>query len=224
MFHSGLSFRKSVTATAVFTLLTSVACTSGNTPPQTPEHEQAGKPPVRDYPGTLRPPKELGADFQWRQQVIARWPEGTRSFDAVLSKTGDELLLVGLGPMDTPGFVLTLDAQAQLKFENHTGQAVHFNPRYVVLDVQRVFYPWFPAASSSGIRETVADNERVTETWKNGTLYQRTFERLDNNPPGQIVISYTGWTQGSRAPKSATLSNRWFGYSLTIETIEQSSL
>lgn len=186
-----------------------------------PPSEPGQKQPVRDYPGTLRPPTQLGSDFQWRQEVTAQWPQGTRSFDAVLSKTGDELLMVGLGPMDTPGFVLTLDATAQLKFENHTGQAVHFNPRYVVLDVQRVFYPWFPNAATDGTRETVADDERVTETWNNGTLTTRTFQRLDNNPPGSIVITYEGWKPGNRAPQRAILDNRWFGYKLTVKTVDQ---
>lgn len=178
---------------------------------------------VRDYPGTLRPPSELGADFQWRQQVTAHWPQGTRSFDAVLSKSDNKLVLVGLGPMDTPGFVLTLDAQAKLKFENHTGEPARFNPRYVVLDVQRAFYPWFTQPLQVGQRETLVDEERVTETWQDGVLKQRTFTRLDNNPPGSIVITYEGWAPGRRAPERATLDSGWFGYKLTIQTFEQSN-
>lgn len=205
-------------------LLSGNGCASGNGSAPAEHGNGAARTPVRDYPGTLRPPTELGADFQWRQQVTAKWPQGTRSFDAVLSKTGDELLLVGLGPMDTPGFVLTLDAKAQLEFENHTGQPVHFNPRYVLLDVQRAFYPWLPAASGAGAREGIVDNERVTETWKDGVLTERTFQRLDQNPPGTIVVTYSGWTAGSRAPRRATLNNGWFGYTLTIQTFEQSSL
>jgi hypothetical protein len=214
---------------AAFTLVLASGCVSSGAQPNTTPHGQAfgqtnGPAPPRDYPGTLRSAVALGADFQWRQQVTAKWPQGTRSFDAVLSKTGDELLLVGLGPMDTPGFVLTLDAKARLDFVNHTGQPARFNPRYVLLDVQRVFYPWFPSASNAGTRETRVDNERVTETWKDGVLTQRTFQRLDNNPPGVIVVMYSGWRAGNRAPERATLKNGWFGYSLTIQTLEQSSL
>lgn len=197
------------------TLLT-VACASG-APPSRDASTQ------REYPGTLRPPAALGTDFQWRQQVTAKWPQGTRSFDAVLSKSGDELLLVGLGPMDTPGYVLRLDAQAQLHFENHTGEEMRFNPRYVLLDVQRVFYPWFPEGLKSGTREVSVDQEHVTETWKDGVLTERTFQRLDNDPPGKITVTYVGWKPGSRAPERAVLNNGWFGYSMTIETFEQSS-
>lgn len=197
--------------------LLTAACASGTPPAQTTTTQ-------RDYPGTLRPPAELGADFQWRQQVTAQWPQGTRSFDAVLSKSGDELLLVGLGPMDTPGYVLRLDAQARLHFENHTGQEMRFKPRYVLLDVQRVFYPWFPTSLDTGTREVSVDQERVTETWNGGVLTHRTFQRLDNDPPGTIVVTYAGWKPGSRAPERAVLNNGWFGYSMTIQTFEQSSL
>jgi hypothetical protein len=200
------------------------ACVCASNPPswQTPRPQPQSE--VREYPGTLRAAAELGADFQWRQQVTAQWPEGTRSFDAVLSKSGQELMLVGLGPMDTPGFVLTLNEKRQLRFENHTGEPVRFNPRYVLLDVQRAFYPWFPSTLARGTRETVVDQERVRETWHDNTLVERTFQRLDNNPPGKIVVTYSGWASGGRAPERARLDNGWFGYVLTIQTLEQSNL
>lgn len=174
--------------------------------------------------GTLRNPSELGADFQWRQQVTAHWPDGTRSFDAILSKEGGTLLLVGLGPMDTPGFVLRLDATRKLTVENRTERPIPFDPKFVLLDVQRAFYPWFRAPLVSGERTTTVDDEIIAETWRDGTLSKRVFTRVSGEPPGELVVKYEGWTAGNRAPRRATLHNAWFGYTLTIETVEQSEL
>lgn len=171
--------------------------------------------------GTLRAPTELGADFQWRQQVTAHWPDGKRSFDAVLSKEGGTLLLVGLGPMDTPGFVLRLDAARKLTVENRTERPIPFDPKFVLLDVQRTFYPWFDAPSASGERTTTVNDESVTETWRDGTLRERVFTRVSGEPPGKLVVKYEGWMPGKRAPRRATLINDWFGYTLTIETVDQ---
>lgn len=179
--------------------------------------------PMAQALGELRPPSELGSDFQWRQQVTAKWPSGTRGFDAVLSKEGDELVLVGLGPMDTPGFVLTVKPSGKLTVANHTQQPIPFDPKFVLLDVQRTFYPWFPSPLEDGQRSVTTDDEIVTESWSNGNLDRRVFTRVTGEPAGALVVSYTGWSPGNRAPRRAVLQNGWFGYTLTIETVEQTT-
>jgi Protein of unknown function (DUF3261) len=176
------------------------------------------------YPGTLRPPAAFGPNFQWRQRITASWSSGERSFDAVLSKDGDTLQLLGLNPMGMPGFVLKLQG-TQLQVQNNTSQAIPFEPRYVMLDVERVFFPWFDAPSSTnGERELKRDGELVRETWKGGQLSSRRFKRLDGKPAGEIVITYSNWPRDRDAPARAHLANGWFGYALTIETVEQQRL
>lgn len=174
--------------------------------------------------GVLHSPSELGGDFQWRQQVTAQWPTGTRTFDAILSKEGSSLLLVGLGPMDTPGFILRVDDKGVLSVENNTGQPMPFDAKFVLLDVQRAFYPWFPAGLASGTRSVTRDGETVEETWRDGRLQKRRFVRVDGNPRGVIEVSYVGWSPSDRAPKRATLENGWHGYTLIIETLEQTNV
>lgn len=173
--------------------------------------------------GTLRSPTELGGDFQWRQQVTAQWPSGTRGFDAVLSKEGNTLLLIGLGPMDTPGFILRLNDEG-LSVENHTGKPIPFDPKFILLDVQRAFYPWFDAPLANGERSTTTEGDVVTETWSNGTLRRRTFVRVSGNPKGTLDVTYSGWSPPNRAPQRVVLRNGWFGYTLTIETVEQTDV
>lgn len=187
----------------------------------------AEAPPPDNPPtaiGVLRAPSELGADFQWRQQVTAQWPTGTRTFDAVLSKEGSTLLLVGLGPMDTPGFILRVDSAGTLTVENNTNQPMPFDAKFVLLDVQRAYYPWFGSPLDAGVRTTTLNGESVTETWREGRLRTRRFERLDGQPKGVIEVAYEGWESGNRAPRRATLKNGWHGYTLVIETLDQTNL
>lgn len=197
--------------------LASIGCAPEPTTP-------AGQARAPEAIGTLHSPLGLGRDFQWRQQVTAHWPSGTRAFDAILSKDGDTLLLVGLGPMDTPGFVFRVDGAGKLTVENHTGQPIPFDPRFVLLDVQRAFYPWFPAPLADGTRTTNADGETITETWQADHLLERTFARIDGKPPGKVVVSYEGWQSGNRAPSRVVLRSGWHGYTLEIETVEQTDI
>lgn len=177
------------------------------------------------YPGTLQPPAAMGPDIQWQQRVTAHWGEGqSRGFEAVLSKADDELLLVGLSPMKTPGFVLRL-RDGQLEFENRSPEPLPFEPRYIMLDVQRVFFPWIPGPPPhEGQRSHRADGEHVTEQWAHGHLVERRFTREDGRPPGEIVVRYEGWNDGQDAPRRVVLDNGWFGYRLVIETLVQQRL
>ncbi len=195
-------------------------------------HPQPADPPTKstsphrgEYPGTLREPDALGPDVQWRQRVTAQWGEGRKeSFEAVLSKADAELLLVGLSLMGQPGFVLRWNGE-EIGFENRSPRELPFPPRYIVLDVQRTFFPWIDGdAPRDGERSERIDGEIVHEQWSNGRLRKRTFEREDGVPAGVIAIAYDGWDPGADAPRRAVLDNGWFGYRLVIETVDQQRL
>ncbi|MCB9786251.1 MAG: DUF3261 domain-containing protein [Deltaproteobacteria bacterium] len=176
------------------------------------------------YPGTLRPVQALAGDFLWRQRVTAHWPTGTRGFDAALQKRGAVLTLVGLSPMGTPAFTLTLQ-DGEIAFENKTRQELPFPPRFIVLDLQRVFYPWLDGPPpEDGERADIVDGERIIERYEGGHLVERTFERADATPPGIIRVTCEGYEDGARAPRHAELDNAWFGYRIVVETSDQRAL
>ncbi len=178
----------------------------------------------REYPGKLLPPAALALDFQWRQKVTAHWKTGTRSFDAVLAKSDGELQLLGLNPMGMPGFVLRLTASG-VEFENRTDQELPFEPRVILLDVQRVFYPWFDEPGPvQGQRQREVNDEAISERWAGGKIVERRFRRTDDAALGEIVVRYEGWEADADAPSRAVLDNGWFGYSLEVETLDQQRL
>jgi hypothetical protein len=205
----------------VFGLVVGFAACRTPEPASPPE---TGPAAPNAYPGVLRPPDAMGPDVQWRQRVTAEWTEhggGRESFEAVLSKADAELLLLGLSPMGQPGFILRLE-DGEIEFENKATRELPFPPRYIVLDVQRVFFPWLDGdPPRDGDRGGEVHGERVTERWEGGRLVQRRFERADGQPPGEIRVDYSGWEDGADAPRRAVLANGWFGYTLTIDTFDQ---
>lgn len=172
----------------------------------------------------LRAPESLGREVLWRQRVTATWGEGQRrGFDAAVQCQGETLTVLGLSPTGSVGFAIVL-AEGEVELTNHMPERIPFPPRYVLLDVQRAFYPWLTARATDGRVRADVDGERVGETWRDGRLVERTFTRLDGEPPGAITIRYE-WTEpGWSVPTRTTLDNAWFGYRLAIETHEETLL
>jgi hypothetical protein len=173
----------------------------------------------------------LGYDFQWRQHVTARWPDGKHSFDAVLQKRQGELMLVGLSPVGQPGFIMRLRASGAVDVENHTGKELPFEARYVIADVERVFFPWLDVMEAgeppprSGERSTKHGDTQIRERYDaEGKLVTRDFERSTREGLERVRVTYSGVQADRDAPARAVLENPLLGYGLTIETIEQTRL
>jgi hypothetical protein len=174
-----------------------------------------------DYPGMLRPATALSPDVLWQQRITAHWGEDQqRGFDAAVQKQGSTLTVLGLSPIGAIGFVMLLRG-TDIELQNQSGQELPFPPRFIVLDVQRTFYPWLePAIGPDGGRTGVVGDERVQELWRDGRLLQRRFSRLDGEPEGSITITYD-WRDAEPqrlAPLHTVLDNGWFHYRLTVDT------
>ena len=205
-------------ALATLTCLLLAACAHA------PARSSHARPAVA--PAQLLPPSALGFDFQWRQRVSASWPTGKQSFDAVLQKQKGELILVGLSPLGLPGFVLRLRESGALDVENRTGRELPFEPAYVLSDVQRVFFPWLaaPAPGFDGEQRGQRGAVQVAERYAAGRLASRSFERQTQAGIERVSVSYGALAPGADAPSVAELHNPLLGYSLRIETLEQSRL
>jgi len=181
-----------------------------------------------DYPGELRQPEALGKDLLWQQRVTASWGEGEeRGFDAAVQKQGAKLTVIGMSPLGQAGFVLIQDATG-VTFENHTDMHLPFPARFVLLDVQRTFFPWLPSVGTpaAGERTGIVAGEQVVEVHAAGRLVERRFTRLDGKPAGTIVVRYE-WPDtdaGRIAPRRAVLDNGWFGYRMTVDTHSEAEL
>ncbi|MGB8222012.1 MAG: DUF3261 domain-containing protein [Polyangiales bacterium] len=176
-------------------------------------------------PGPLLPASAIGEEFLWRQHVTATWEDRSESFDAVLQMHDGRLVLLGLGPMGSPAFVVAL-SESGVTVENRTGRPMPFPAEHIIADIQKVFYPWLPpvAESFTGTRCGAYENLAISETYADGRRLTRAFRRSDAPERGELAVTYEGWRSGLVAPERAELVNAWFGYQLTIVTVEQQRL
>jgi hypothetical protein len=186
---------------------------------------------------TLLPAAAMADDVLLRQRVTIRWEDREERFDSVLQKRGSTLTLLGLGPMNRVGFVLTL-ADQHVTFENRSGREMPFQPARILADVQRVFYPWLAEDSAclacrrQGIRMGLDVEEQIGARF----LEERRFGLVDHPDGGEVVIRYDAWEELSAVddpkgstpqpnpdailvPKRVVVTNGWFGYELIVETM-----
>lgn len=186
-------------------------------------HPASPRPPG-EYPGTLVPTQALGEDFIARQRVTARHGSREFSFEAALQKRGDALTLLGLTPFGTRAFVLQ-QRGVEMEFTSSLPEPLPFPPRYILIDIHRVFFIRVaPGPLPDGTHTAVRDGEEVREEWAGGRLQARHFRRLDGRPPGTIDIQYEGALDAATSARRVEFHNRWFGYTLQIETHSREAL
>lgn len=183
------------------------------------------EPAPPDYPGVLRSADALGADVLWQQTVTARWHGDEQSFDAALQARNGRLDVLGLSPMGQVGFALAWDGR-ELATNLAAGLELPIPPRFVMLDVQRAFFPWGPVDLTRADGETMCEveGERVRELVRDGRVVRRTFERLDGRPAGVIAVELEWGNAQWLAPTRAVLDNGWLGYRLEITTHAETRL
>jgi hypothetical protein len=190
----------------------------------------SGPPPQsapRPDPGVLHAPGEYPGAFLDRQTIVASYGKKSAKFDAVLQKQGDELVLLGMTPFGSRAFSLRQKG-LDVSFESYVAQELPFPPRYILFDVQRVFFEGAPPGSPpppDGPHESSRDGEAMTEYWQDGRLQQRRFRRASGDPPGEIVIVYDGgMPPGGPPPPHIAFVNGWYGYRLDITTLSHQPL
>jgi hypothetical protein len=179
-----------------------------------------------EYPSVLHEPRTLPYDFMVRQTITinARHNNNTKptkaSFEAVVQKQGDTLLIVGFGPMNVKVFTITQQGN-RIEFVQYMGPTFPFSPRNILVDVHRVFFKHLPPpeVGYSGVRRGELDGETVEETWKTGQLASIVFTRPTTSTLHGAIRVELGAGCGPSAcePASAKLHNEWFGYTLAIE-------
>lgn len=187
-----------------------------------PDH----RPSDVDYPGALVPVSEIPGAFLWRQQLAAEYGPRTVSFEAVLQKKGEKLVVLGLTPYGSRAFVIE-QVGTSFTFTNHLPpeHALPFPPRSILLDIHRAWFMALPGAPrADGEHTGVREGEEVTEVWRGGAVLERRYRRLDGAPPGEIRVTYGAGMRDLRPPDEAVVDNAWFGYRLVVRTVERKDL
>lgn len=187
--------------------------------------EVAGQPDAKEaYPGTLIPSAELGPDFLARQKLSGKHGDNEFRFEAVIQLRAGVLTVIGLTPFGAKAFVLT-QTGSEVEFQQLMDRELPFPPQYILQDIHRVWFwhhrlPWTDQPPSEESPQAEVEGERVRETWAEGSLVRRSFERLDGAPAGVLRIDYIGGHRSGRPAAHVVLDNAWFGYRLEIETAQ----
>jgi hypothetical protein len=181
-----------------------------------------------DYPGTLFPPSVLATEAAWQQTVTATWqipgqPTKEQSFLAALQRQGDQLTVVGLSPMGTVGFFIK-HSPNNIEMQNNMRRELAIPPRFILLDIQRAFYPWLGKSLDNGERVGPVAGEEVIEVWDGQRIQERSFRRLDKSRTGLITVSYEWGKDNWALPKLALIKNGWLDYQLRIVTHSETRL
>lgn len=191
-----------------------VHCAAGSAP---------GRAPARSsddaYPGALVDSTALPAPLFYRQRIEARFGDQELGFAAVLQSEAGVLSLLAMTPYGTRAFLLEQRGQ-RVRHVKYVDRELPFPPRFILLDVHRTLFIGLEGAPRpDGAHSATIAGERVVETWRDGGLHERTFEREDGRPRGVIRIRYHGGMRDGVPPPRIELDNGWFGYQLTIVTV-----
>ncbi len=169
------------------------------------------------YPGTLRAVGSIPTDFFARQFVHGAYGPRKIAFEAVLQKRGDRLVLMALTPYGAPALTLE-QTGSEVKVTSRLEEPLPFEPRYVMLDIHRALFLGLESDAREGTVCAHVQDEDVCETRQAGAIIRRTFAR--EGYQGRIVVDYQAGYRPFTPPPKLTLHNPWFGYALTIETLE----
>jgi hypothetical protein len=155
--------------------------------------------------------------FVLEQRLHGRY--GEREIDAhvVLQWQAGVLRLVGLAPFGARAFVVELRG-SEVHVENSLGRELPFDPRHVLVDVQRVLFRGLGAALPDGEHEGQDGDEVIRERWQAGRLIERRFSRAKGK--GDVLVSFAGPAVPVVASR-VRLVNESIGYQLEIETLTQ---
>lgn len=185
----------------------------------TPGATSQSRQPPREYPGALVDSRTLGNDFFWRQRIAGVYKDRSFSFSAVLQLQKGTFTVLMLGPMDRPAFAIEQRGKT-VSSKSFVRQSLPFPPRYVLYDIHRTFFSGLHVACPrDGACEATRDGEKIVESWKNGKLYERRFERIDGPHKGVIRVRYQGGMAAGKPPERIEYENGWYGYTLSIQTL-----
>lgn len=168
------------------------------------------------YPWQWRDVSELPGDFLWQQSIDAKFGSKTFHLEAVLQKKDGVITLIGMTPFGSKAFALT-QRGTDVTFESFVDRAPPFPPKFMLIDVQRAYFPFAAAPDQSAEASTLASEhggETVSESFRVGLLESRTYQRPDKQ--GAIAVRYEHWQDG--VPRDVHVDNAWFGYTMHIRT------
>jgi hypothetical protein len=173
---------------------------------------------------TLVPTGDISGNFLMRQHLAFESDDDRGSFEALVQKHCDELIVVGMTPFGSRAFTLR-QRGVDVEIQTHVDLEWPFPPIRILLDVHRVYLlPLANPPPGDGVHDSRFGNEIVSERWRDGILEERRFRRDDGTPPQEVVVTYEDGASLDHPPIRVRVENRRFGYVLDATSIERRPL
>lgn len=163
----------------------------------------------------------LGPAMLLQQRLRGMYGGKRVELECVLQVSQNELTVIGMTPFGTKAFLLSQKGLTY-HFEKYVDRELPFDPAHILDDVHRVFFRALPPGAGD-VRTGILQGEQVTERWAKGVLVERRFERLDQNPPGSVRVTFSG-ARAPLVPGHVVIDNGWYGYRIEIDNLVQQSL
>jgi hypothetical protein len=187
-----------------------LACVAGRAPLDEGTGEDAG---------ALVSTRQIPGHFSIRQQLEYRYGDARGSFEAVVQKLCDEVVVVGFAPFGAPAFTIH-QRGLDVRVESHLPGLWPFSPRNILLDVHRaLFLPIPETPPPDGSYATTFGGQRLRERWESGRLIERRIRRADEDDPGAIVITYVGGARRGEPAREIRFENGIHGYRSDIAIV-----
>jgi hypothetical protein len=169
--------------------------------------------------GALVSTRQIPGHFSIRQQLEYRYGEERGSFEAVVQKLCDEVVVVGFAPFGAPAFTIR-QRGLEVEVESHLPAPWPFSPSNILLDVHRtLFLPIPETPPPDGSYATALGRSIVRERWESGRLIERRIGRADGDDPGAIVITYAGGARRGAPAREIRFENGIHGYRIDIAVV-----
>lgn len=160
----------------------------------------------------------IGGDFTARHSIEARFGERRAIFQAILQKTGDRLIIVGLTPQGQRAFVLQQRGR-EVEYDQAPGVELPFSPWHILVDIHRGLFRGggpSPAPRPDGEHHVAHPLEPMVETWSGGSLTRRVIA-IHGVERGAVVEYAPG--SGPLYARSLRFRNLRVGYTLRISPL-----
>jgi hypothetical protein len=180
------------------------------------------RPPLEEKTGdrsALVSTREILGHFLMRQQLHYRFAERRSSFEAVVQKRCDEVIVIGFAPFGARAFTIHQHGLA-VTVESDLPVPWPFPPGNILLDIHRTFFLPIPEAPPpDGDHESTHAGAIVRERWSSGRLIQRSIHRSPEDAFAETVITYIGGARRGPPPREIRLENRRYGYRIDVTTV-----
>ena len=168
--------------------------------------------------------EEMAGHFLLRQRIDYRFRERAGTFEAVVQKQCNQLLVIGLTPLGTRVFTIRQEG-LEVSTTMPLGDEVWpFPPGFVLLDIQRAYLLELAGKRSDGPHELSIAGQPMTETWSGGRLVERSFPDSSTPSRGRVVVRYTPGIAPSRPAGRVNIVNEPYGYELDVVTLSRTQL